>query len=363
MRRSDSGTRFRRRLAFALLGALGCGHDTSAPGADAARVRLHYVGGRGDAALRVSARVGGVTESAIVGSSDAVTVGSGLSPSDTVEIRVEETGPAAGRFHPATAIVTGAAIGQVQRFVLLPRRWTIAATGSPCRQAGQTVDIDVALAYTRSVADPSSFYLRLPNAAAGWEYRAASVPAAAMPIPVAFDRAASTDPISAADSVGFWSAVNDLESSLCQNAFQPANRSAVSATRGVRVLLDRGLDVVARGGPTMGESRGTTSIISGVVVCRNASCLTSGTVPQHELLHVLGFGHTCAWPSLMRAGCAGEARLSAQDVAYFQVYYAARALQLATGAQHSLAAAHQGVTSGAGMVRESAPRALGMPEQ
>jgi uncharacterized protein (UPF0332 family) len=43
----------------------------------------------------------------------------------------------------------------------------------------------------------------------------------------------------------------------------------------------------------------------------------------------------------MRAGCAGEVRASAQDAAYFQVYYAARAMQLATGAQHGLGAASE----------------------
>ena len=341
-------------LALMLLAVAGCGHDTSGPGADAARVRLYYVGGRGNATLRVSASAGTVTESATVGASDAVTLVSGLRATDTVEIRVEETGPAPARFHPAVAVLTGTEIRQVQRFVLIPRRWTITATASPCRYAGQTVAIDLGLAYKPSVADPSSFYLRVPNAGDGWSYRAEAFPASVMPIPVAFDRTASTDAISASDSAGFWSAVADLESSVCQNVFQPAMSSAVSAARGVRVVLDRDLDATARGGPTMGEHRGATAFISGVIICRNAACLTSGTVPQHELLHVLGFGHTCAWPSVMRAGCAGETRPSAHDVAYFQVYYAARALQLSARAQHSLAAGHRSSAASGEAIRDSA---------
>jgi hypothetical protein len=267
------------------------------------------------------------------------------SPADTVEIRIEETGSEASRFHPAVATVHASALTQVQRFVLIPRRWTIVARATPCRYSGQAVEVDLRLAYSRSLADPSAFYLRIPNADGSWTYRAESFPSAAMPIPVAFDHASSTDEIAASDSVAFWSAIADLESSLCRNVFQPAAMSAVSSTRGVRVLLDRDLDAVARGGPTFGEDRGASTLVGGVVICRNTACLTSGNVPQHELLHVLGFGHTCAWPSVMRAGCAGETRLSPQDVAYFQVYYAARELQLATGAQHSLAAAHQGVTA------------------
>ena len=329
-------------LAFALMGTLGCGHDTSAPSADAIGVRLFYLGGRAEAALRVSAtRTGAPTESATVGASNSVAFSSTLTSTDTVVIRVEETGTTPARFHPSLAVVTGESLRGTQAFVMIPRRWTIRTSGTPCRHAGQTVDIDVASAYARSVADPSSFYWRTPNVPAGWSYRAESFPASAMPIPVAFDRAMSTDAISAADSAAFWGAVNDLESALCRNAFRPAMRNALSATRGVRVLVDRSLDATARGGPTTGLERGASILVGGVIVCRNASCLTSGTVPQHELLHVLGFGHTCAWPSVMRAGCAGEVRASAQDAAYFQVYYAARALQLATGAQHGLGAASE----------------------
>jgi hypothetical protein len=327
-------------FAFALAGAQGCGHDTSAPSQDAIRVRLYYVGGRASAALRVSAtRTDGVTESATVGGSDAVAFPGSLASTDTVVLRVEEPGTASARFHPALAVVTGESVRGTQAFVMIPRRWAIQASGTGCRYAGRMVDIDVAAAYSRSVADPSSFYWRAPNAATGWSYRAESFPTSAMPIPVAFDRATSTDAISAADSVAFWGAVNDLESALCRDAFRPAMPSALSATRGVRVLVDRGLDATARGGPTTGLDRGASILVSGVIVCRSASCLTTGTIPQHELLHVLGFGHTCAWPSVMRAGCAGEARASAQDAAYFQVYYAARALQLSTGAQHALGAA------------------------
>ena len=333
-----------RRLAVAVAGLLACQSSDSAtaPSApDALRVRLHYVGGRGSASLRVTARAGTISESAIVGSSNAVVLGSGLGLEDSVEIRVEETGTSA-RFHPAIAIVTGANVRTAQQFVLIPRRWTIAAAATPCRYSGQIVGIDLDLAYTRSVADPSSFYWRTPNAGGGWTYRTATFPKSALPIPVAFDRATATEPISTADSMAFWNTVGELESELCENVFGAATMTAVTPARGVAVSIDRDLDATARGGPVRRDDQGVGSLVGGVMVCRATTCLTSGEVVRHELLHVLGFGHSCAWPTIMRAGCTGSPRASAQDVAYYQLYYAARAIQVATGAQHSLAAAHQG---------------------
>ena len=334
-------------LAIALIGALACHDDdaATAPAASAVRVRLQYVGGRGGAALQVSARVGATIRSATVGTSNQVVLGIGLSPADSVEIRVEESGSGTPRFHPAIATITGPDVRATQTFVLVPRRWTIAASAgatSPCRYTGQTVDIDLELAYARSVADPSSFYWRTPGAGGGWTYRTAAFPAIALPVPVAFDRTIGTDPVTDTDSASFWSVVNELESELCMNAFQPVVMTAVSPPRGVRIVIDRGLDAVARGGPNIETERGASVIVGGSIVCRAVSCLASGEVTRHELLHVLGFGHSCAWPTVMRAGCAGEPRASASDVAYFQVYYAARSLQLSAGAQHALAAAHQG---------------------
>lgn len=343
MSRTNSARIRWRHLAIALVGATACGGDTAtAPDADGIRVRLQYVGGRGAASLRVSARVGTITESASVGASNQVVLASGLRPTDSVEIRVEEIGAGAPKFHPAIARVAGADLRATQTFVLVPRRWTIVADAAPCRRAGVSVDIDLELAYAPSVADPSSFYWKTPNAGGGWNYRTAAFARAALPVPVAFDHTSATDPITAADSASFWDALSDLEAELCVNAFQPAQMAAVSPTRGVAVLIDRDLDAVARGGPNTGLDRGATALVGGSVICRSPSCLASRPVVQHELLHVLGFGHTCAWPSVMRAGCSGESRTTASDVAHFQVYYAARALQLSTGAQHSLGAAHQG---------------------
>jgi hypothetical protein len=331
-------------LAVALVGAVACSDDATAPASDGVRVRLAYVGGRGGAAIRVSARVDTITESATVGASNHVVLRRGLGPNDSVEVRVEETGSSAPRFHPAIAMVTGASVRATQTFVLIPRRWTITSGPGtvPCSHSGQTVGIDLELAYSRSVADPSSFYWKTPNGTGGSTYRTATFPPAALPVPVAFDRVTAADPITMADSAAFWAAVDDLESAICTDAFRPAPMTAVSPSRGVAVTIDRDLDAVARGGPTTGLERGSTALVGGSVVCRSATCLTSRQVVQHELMHVLGFGHSCAWPSVMRAGCAGDTRASALDVAYLQVYYAARALQLSAGAQHSLGAAHQG---------------------
>lgn len=163
-----------------------------------------------------------------------------------------------------------------------------------------------------------------------------------MPIPVAFNHATSTDGISGLDSAAFWSTVTELESELCEHAFQPATIGTMTPGRGVTVLVDRELDAFARGGPISDSNGGRTELVGGAVICRTTTCIASPETVRHELLHVLGFGHSCSWPTIMRAGCTGASRASEQDVAYFQVYYAARAMQLANGAQHSLAAAHQG---------------------
>lgn len=333
-----------RWFALLLVALFACQNDDAGtgPGSGQLRVKLYYVGGRAGATLRVSARKGATTESATVGSSDEVALGSRLLLEDSVEIRVEELDPTTRRFHPAIAVVRHADLRTTQKFVLIPRRWTITADAAPCRYAGQTIDIDVELAYTRSVADASSFYWRAPDPAGGWTYRTATFPKSQMPIPVAFDHAASTDPISDADSAGFWGIVGELESELCGDLFRPATRSALPPGRDVIVLTDRNLDATARGGPNSGVDDGATVLVGGVVICRTTACITASETIRHELLHVLGFGHSCAWPTIMRAGCTGTPRASEWDAAYYQLYYAARAIQLANGAQYSLGAAHQG---------------------
>jgi hypothetical protein len=52
----------------------------------------------------------------------------------------------------------------------------------------------------------------------------------------------------------------------------------------------------------------------------------TGTV-EHELLHVLGFGHTEAWQTAMRPRAAVAQRITPTDVAYAQLLMAVHEME------------------------------------
>ncbi len=154
-------------------------------------------------------------------------------------------------------------------------------------------------------------------------------PDSLMPIAVFFDRVNSTGGlITANDSVDFWHAVALMEESLGRDVFRVADSSGQSALRtglyrGAIAITKRDLDEERGGYAGVGgaEFACTPFVgscpppviplhagIVGLSSSRGQQNFRSVQVVQHELMHAMGFGHTCYWSSVMAAYAASDAR-------------------------------------------------------
>jgi hypothetical protein len=82
-------------------------------------------------------------------------------------------------------------------------------------------------------------------------------------------------------------------------------------------------------------------INEGVVQFRHTATLHDSHVVTHELLHLLGFGHSTSWTTISQPMGGREPRLTPEDVAYVQLAMRLRRLQLQTGARPGLPLAGQ----------------------
>jgi hypothetical protein len=264
---------------------------------------------------------------------------------DTVEVRVDAADPSARRYHPALAKVVREVPAREAGFVLVPLEWTVEAGD----HAGSTVRVSPALARAAPCPGCSAFWpaLEPPNS-----MRLQLWPALRFPLRVAFDRANASPAGSAVDSVSFWRAVEQMEGAFGQDLFRPAPYGATLPRWNrpepddvVRVVADRALRVdglatlIGRGG----------AVDHAVLRLRDARAVQGprgGELVVHELMHVLGVGHTCAWRSVtadLRRCLALRAPLpTAEDVAYTQLLYRVRHLQTTRGARWGLDAALAG---------------------
>jgi hypothetical protein len=146
---------------------------------------------------------------------------------------------------------------------------------------------------------------RGPKTLLGWH-------PARLPIAIAFDRDQSSSPITAPDSVAFWDIARVLEADLGMRLFRPAG---VDDPDAVRVEVRPGTSE----GHTFTSSTGDGDVNDGTLLFRAPSTLRDPHVVTHELLHLLGFGHSVSWPSVAVPARGTEARLTPHDVAYVQL--------------------------------------------
>jgi hypothetical protein len=140
----------------------------------------------------------------------------------------------------------------------------------------------------------------------------------AAPVPVAFDRAHSTASITAADSVAFWAATARMTDDLGWEVFRPVAVTSIgpidargTAAGAVVVVVDGSL---APGAESIDRYEGPLGLSAVRVRLPRESDLLSRGVVTHVMFHALGFGHTCAWPSVMGGyGCAAVDSITAQD--------------------------------------------------
>lgn len=194
-------------------------------------------------------------------------------------------------------------------------------------------------------------------------------PETAFPIPLALDRATSTSPPTAADSVDLWTAISVLEEHLGRDAFEPArfddldvtiDGGTATASHAVLVRVDSALALSGRartrGLPAdwlLREEVGDWSdglvtniaIVSldldgAVVDLRENAAFRRPELLIHEMMHVLGVGHGCEWPSV-QTYCASLATdvPSPEDIAHLEVLERSRRRAKDLGTRHGIVAA------------------------
>jgi hypothetical protein len=226
--------------------------------------------------------------------------------SDDAEISIDVDPTETARYHPARLRVVRPRDLQDLRVVLVPRRWRIDAG----THAGQEVPIDADAALS-PVAGRAPFWRmapvsgRGPKTLLGWH-------AARLPIAIAFDRTQSAAPITPTDSAAFWDIARVLEADLGMRFFRPAT---VDDPDAVRVEVRPG----SSEGHTFTSSTGDGDVNDGTLLFRAPSTLRDPHVVTHELVHLLGFGHSVSWPSVGVPAGGKENRLTPHDVAYIQL--------------------------------------------
>ncbi len=144
------------------------------------------------------------------------------------------------------------------------------------------------------------------------------------PVPVAVT---GFDP---ADSATIWSALNAMESAVGRQLFVPVSVHDPANRITVQIGNTLGFAGYAR------WQFNTSDQITGASVSFRSAGVLSRRLVQHEILHALGFWHTCSWPSVMGGyGCVGAPEMSPDDVGYFvlaqAIHDAETPLRMASG--------------------------------
>jgi hypothetical protein len=224
----------------------------------------------------------------------------------------------------ATADVAG---GLLSRPLVVPESATFASADFGTRTIPfSTRDAFAAVCTDTSNANCNSFY------PASWRTRTPELwPVTDLPVPVAFNRVASNGTVTDADSIAVWQIIGKMQNDLGRPLFRPATFESLAPpndsgySRGaVLISIDNTL------APTAGYTNwfydGQGNIFQARTRVGSESALARSGLITHELLHALGFHHTCAWPSVMGGyGCALLGGATIQDAAAFNLAFALRA--------------------------------------
>jgi len=183
-----------------------------------------------------------------------------------------------------------------------------------------------------------------------WLTNVALWPEAELPVPLAFDRVTSVGPITDADSVALWNTIAKMHADLGRVVFRPSMLgpgvrpdSAGYVSKTVLVRVDSNL--IGVGGVTSWIWDANDNIIGARTRVPRASSFSSPVTLPHELMHALGFTHTCAWPSLMGGhGCVFQQGLQAGDVGAFTLAYAVKRALVSKSPTTNLGDARRGET-------------------
>jgi hypothetical protein len=236
------------------------------------------------------------------------------------------------RYHTVHLRVAAQRELQDLRIALVPTSWRIDGG----TYVGREMPIDAERAMRRTSRGSPFWRLapisgRGPRKILGW-------PESDLPLHIAFNRARSSEQIMAEDSVQFWAIANQFERDLGASVFAPADmRGDTTRVNLVPVEIGaqgtEGHTFVSWGQP--GDAR------DGVLLFRQAATLRNAHVVTHELVHLLGFGHSSSWTTVSEPLGGREPRLTPEDVAYIQLAMKLRRLQAETGARPGLPIAVQ----------------------
>ena len=191
---------------------------------------------------------------------------------------------------------------------------------------GQEVAIDAASAMARVGGAP---FWRLvpysgtgPRKLLGWRE-------SVLPLRIAFARDQSSETITAADSIAFWATARRMERDVGRSLFVATDAPDTTRLGFIRVVV-RPQDAEGHTFVAWGQ---TGDASEGTLTFRRASILRDPHVVTHELVHLLGFGHSGSWPTVARPSGATQPALTPHDVAYIQLAMKLRRLQETTGAR------------------------------
>jgi hypothetical protein len=344
----------RALLLIATLAVVACRDATTAPAETSTRImgRVYAADGGTLTGLQFRVRTQGQLFTAPIENNGAFELNA-LFPAnlrDSVDLIIDATAPNARRYRPVDARVPPWNIfGPASRPLLVPRDVSFS---SPTFGAS-TATVSLMQAFTRVCQDDanancSSFFPRF--------WKTSTVPAlwpdAELPIPLAFNHSASTARISAADSIVFWNVVRQLEADLGTSLFKPAMASSLPlpsangfARGGVLVHVDSTLIAQGFGGWAnfVWDGSASQNLIAGKLRLSTLSRFGNRSLVSHELLHTLGFEHTCAWSTVMGGyGCTSAAGPTRADVAAFNLSYQVRRATLSNAATTTLGDALRG---------------------
>jgi hypothetical protein len=266
-----------------------------------------------------------------------------IGPADSVSVLVD-VASGARRYHPIFSLVATSRVSSTAlRPMLVPKTSVFSTPTYP----SSSVDVSLVQAFQRVCTDDSnancnSFFPQI------WKSAVILWNDADLPVPLAFNTSATTSPISAADSINLWNIIAEMQNELGRQLFVPATLSSLPpqdvngfSRKAVLVWVDSTLSGFA--GYTNWIWDGSLNMLSAKTRVTANAALASRSLMKHELLHALGFHHTCAWTTVMGGyGCGSAQSVTKSDAAAFSLGYQTRRTIIASGPTTTLGDALRG---------------------
>jgi hypothetical protein len=284
-------------------------------------------------------------------------------PTDSATVVVDAVS-GARRYHPTFARVATTRVGSTALRPMLVSENSVFSTPA---YPSSTVAVSLQSAFQRVCTDDTnancnSFFPQL------WKSSVILWNDADLPVPLAFYTGASTSPITASDSIALWGIITQMQNELGRTLFVPATLSSLAtpdangySRKAALVWVDSTLTGFS--GYTNWIWDGNLDMLAAKTRVTRNSALASRSLMTHELLHALGFHHTCAWTTVMGGyGCTSAAGVTKADAAGFTLAYQTRRTILANAPTTTLADALRGEqVREAGIVASRSPLGSAVP--